>query len=78
MHLRSDKSVAVDGRLLPALCVYSGNLIRFEEGRSRLEQFLDQTTTYGGSYLALAASHQPNVSRVPRPRAPSPAEPNSS
>ena len=51
MHLRIDKSIVIDGRLFPALCVYSGNLFQFEKGRSRLEQFLDQTTTYVAKYL---------------------------
>ncbi|MGB6687004.1 MAG: SEC-C domain-containing protein [Terracidiphilus sp.] len=50
-HLRIDKSVMIEGRLFPALCVYSGNLFRFEEGQSKLVQFLDQTTTYVGKYL---------------------------
>jgi hypothetical protein len=50
-HLRYDKSIELDGRTVPALCVYAGNLMRFDPSRSRLEQFLDQTSTYIAKYL---------------------------
>jgi hypothetical protein len=50
-HLRTDKSVKIDGRSLSALCVYSGSLQKFECGRSRAEQLLDQTATYLAKYL---------------------------
>lgn len=50
-HIRSDRSISIDGKVYPALCVYSGSLFRYSEERSRLEQFLDQTTTYIAKYL---------------------------
>jgi hypothetical protein len=50
-HLRLDKSITIDGVRLPALCVYSGALLKFETGRSQLEQVLDQTATYLAKYL---------------------------
>ncbi len=50
-HVRPDKSVRIDGHAVPALCVYSGNLFKFDQSRSRLEQFLDQTATYLAKYL---------------------------
>jgi hypothetical protein len=50
-HLRLDKSIKIDGASYPALCVYSGSLHRFEDGRSRLEQLLDQTATYLAKYI---------------------------
>jgi hypothetical protein len=50
-HLRADKAIVLDGAKLPALCVYSGNLLRFDDGRSILEQLLDQTSTYLAKYL---------------------------
>jgi hypothetical protein len=50
-HIRSDKSVFINGYSHSALCVYSGNLFRYTEERSRLEQFLDQTTTYIAKHL---------------------------
>jgi hypothetical protein len=50
-HLRHDRSIALDGRAVPALCVYAGNHMRFDPNRSRLEQFLDQTATYLAKYL---------------------------
>lgn len=50
-HLRTDKSIHINGRLFPALCVYSGNLQKFEGDRSRSEQLLDQASTYLAKYL---------------------------
>jgi hypothetical protein len=50
-HIRPDKSVMIDGRLQPALCVYSGSLFRYMPDGSRLEQFLDQVATYLAKYL---------------------------
>lgn len=50
-HIRSDRSILIEGKIHPALCVYSGSLFRYSEERSRLEQFLDQTTTYIAKYL---------------------------
>lgn len=50
-HLRTDKSVFINGRLQPALCVYSGSLFHYRTDRDRLEQFLDQTATYLAKYL---------------------------
>ena len=50
-HLRRDKSIKIDGASYPALCVYSGSLHQFEDGRSRLEQLLDQTATYLAKYI---------------------------
>lgn len=51
IHIRADKSILIGGELYPALCVYSGTLFRYEGDRSRLEQFLDQTSTYLAKYL---------------------------
>lgn len=50
-HLRADKVIQIDGNAFPALCIYSGNLQKFDETRSRLEQFLDQASTYLAKYL---------------------------
>jgi hypothetical protein len=50
-HIRTDKSLMIDGQSHPALCIYSGSLFRFTSSRSRLEQFLDQTATYLAKYL---------------------------
>jgi len=50
-HLRTDKSIQIEGQTYPALCVYSGALEKFAAGRSRLEQHLDQTATYLAKYL---------------------------
>ena len=50
-HLRKDKPVNIDGESYSALCVYSGSLHRFESGRSRTEQLLDQTAIYLAKYL---------------------------
>jgi hypothetical protein len=70
-HLRLDKAVDVDGTKLPALCVYSGNLLHFEYGRGRLEQLLDQTSTYLAKYLIWLRTRKlyertPNGSRLIR------------
>jgi hypothetical protein len=51
VHLRADKSIVLDGESIPALCVHSGNLLRFERGEMRIERLLDQTATYLGKYL---------------------------
>jgi hypothetical protein len=50
-HVRTDKSVRIDGLNQPALCVYSGSIFRYQTDRGRLEQFLDQTATYLAKYL---------------------------
>lgn len=50
-HVRIDKSICFNGRMHPALCVYSGNLFRYQGDRTRLEQFLDQTATYLAKHL---------------------------
>jgi hypothetical protein len=50
-HIRMDKLARIDGRIQPALCVYSGNLFKFASDGSRLEQFLDQTSTYLAKHL---------------------------
>ena len=57
-HLRIDKSVEIDGRMQPALCVYSGSLISYRGDRSRLAQFLDQTATYLAKYLVWLRTRQ--------------------
>jgi hypothetical protein len=57
-HLRRDKGVEIDGRYVPALCVYSGNLIRYGYGRTRLAQFLDQTATYLAKHLIWLRTRQ--------------------
>jgi hypothetical protein len=50
-HLRPDKSIVVNGVNIPALCVYSGNLLKFANDRNPVEQLLDQTATYLAKYL---------------------------
>jgi hypothetical protein len=50
-HLRIDKSIEINGTRIPALCVYSGALFKFQDSRSPLEQILDQTATYLAKYL---------------------------
>jgi len=50
-HLRTDKRVKQDGRDLAALCIFSGHAMEYDQGRSRLEQFLDQAATYLAKYL---------------------------
>lgn len=72
-HLRPDKSIQIDGVRFPALCVYSGNLIQFDPGRSRLEQFLDQTATYIAKYMIWLRTRAlyvraPDGIRLVRPR----------
>lgn len=57
-HIRTDKSVRINGLLEPALCVYSGSCFKYEAGRDRLEQFLDQTTTYMAKYLIWLRTRQ--------------------
>jgi hypothetical protein len=50
-HIRTDKSILIDGRPEPALCVYSGSIFQSKADKDRLEQFLDQTATYLAKYL---------------------------
>src|ERR1035441_6430225 len=74
-HLRTDKSIQIDGKQFPALCVYSGSLQRFDSRRSRLEQLLDQTATYLAKYLIWLRSRRlyrrtPNGVQLVRPRTP--------
>ncbi|MGD0097988.1 MAG: SEC-C domain-containing protein [Terracidiphilus sp.] len=57
-HLRTDKSVRIDGRSQPALCVYSGSLFQYRTDRDPLEQFLDQTSTYLAKYLIWLRTRQ--------------------
>jgi hypothetical protein len=57
-HLRTDKSVRIDGRLQPALCVYSGGLFQYKTDSDPLEQFLDQTSTYLAKYLIWLRTRQ--------------------
>lgn len=57
-HLRTDKSISIDGNPHPALCVYSGALFKYTSERSRLEQFLDQTATYLAKYLIWLRTRQ--------------------
>lgn len=76
-HLRPDKSIEIDGVPYPALCVYSGNLYKYLDGQSRLEQFLDQTATYLAKYLIWLRTRRlyrwtatgPVLLRSPRPGA---------
>jgi hypothetical protein len=74
-HLRTDKSIQIDGKPLPALCVYSGSLQRFDSCRSRLEQLLDQTATYLAKYLIWRRTRKlyrrtQNGAQLVRPRTP--------
>jgi hypothetical protein len=57
-HLRHDKSIEISGRKIPALCVYSGALEKFDPCRSILEQQLDQTATYLAKYLIWLRTRQ--------------------
>ena len=57
-HLRGDKSISIDGNPHPALCVYSGALLKYTSERSRFEQFLDQTATYLAKYLIWLRTRQ--------------------
>jgi hypothetical protein len=57
-HLRTDKRVEINGRMLPALCVYSGSLFRYGVERSILAQFLDQTATYLAKYIIWLRTRQ--------------------
>lgn len=50
-HIRSDRAIKIDGRLHPALCIYSGTLFRYATARPRLEQFLDQAAIYTAKHL---------------------------
>jgi Protein of unknown function (DUF3892) len=76
-HVRMDRSLLIDGRLYPALCVYSGSLFHYSTGSDRLEQFLDQTATYLAKHLiwlrtrmlfrSVQGHHVPEVARRRRP-----------
>jgi hypothetical protein len=50
-HLRPDKSIVIGGTKVPALCVYSGAVFKFDDDKSAIEQVLDQTATYLAKYL---------------------------
>jgi hypothetical protein len=50
-HLRKDRSVTFRGANIPALCVYSGSIFKFEDGSSKIQQMLDQTATYLAKYV---------------------------
>jgi hypothetical protein len=74
-HLRIDKSIKINGSSFAALCVYSGSLQRFNSDRSRLEQMLDQTTTYLAKYLIWLRTRKlyrrtRNGAELVRPRTP--------
>lgn len=51
LHVRKDRSLYIEGRLRPALCVYSGSLFKYSSDGNRLRQFLDQLATYLGKHL---------------------------
>jgi hypothetical protein len=57
-HLRTDRSIQIDGDRLAALCVYSGAVQEFDSRRSRLEQQLDQTATFLAKYLIWLRTRQ--------------------
>lgn len=57
-HVRTDKSIQIDGEWFAALCVYSGSLQYFDGSRSRLEQLLDQTATYLAKYIIWLRTRQ--------------------
>jgi hypothetical protein len=57
-HIRPDKSVWIDGRLQPALCIYSGSLFEYRNDSDRLEQFLDQAATYLAKYMIWLRTRQ--------------------
>jgi hypothetical protein len=50
-HLRWDKSLLIEGRRTPALCIYSGNLFKYDPSYERLSQFLNQLSTYLAKHL---------------------------
>ena len=51
LHVRKDRSLYIEGRLRPALCVYSGSLFKYSSDEDRFGQFLDQLATYLGKHL---------------------------
>lgn len=57
-HIRTDKSVWIDGRWQPALCIYSGSLFKYGSDSDRLEQFLDQAATYLAKYMIWLRTRQ--------------------
>ena len=57
-HVRMDKTIQIDGRPHPALCIYSGSLFRYADDASPLDQFLDQTATYLAKYLIWLRTRQ--------------------
>jgi len=57
-HVRTDRSVRIDGHSHPALCVYSGSIFEYAVGRDRIEQFLDQAATYLAKYAIWLRTRQ--------------------
>lgn len=50
-HLREDKLVFVNQRLIPALCIYSGADFKYSQEWPRIVQFLDQAIAYIGRHI---------------------------
>jgi hypothetical protein len=50
-HVRKDKTLIIEGQKLPALCIYSGNLFKYDDSAERLPQFLNQLSTYLAKHL---------------------------
>jgi hypothetical protein len=58
IHLRGDRVININGKPIPALCVYSGAVQQFDRNSSRLEQQLDQTATFLAKYLIWLRTRQ--------------------
>jgi len=50
-HTWWKSKVAIDGIAIPELCVYSGNLFKYDSTCERLPQFLNQLSTYLAKHL---------------------------
>ncbi|CAN5608933.1 hypothetical protein BH10ACI4_BH10ACI4_26030 [soil metagenome] len=50
-HIWWDKTVVIDGKVTPELCVYAANLFQYDPALERLPQFLNQLSTYLAKHL---------------------------
>jgi len=50
-HLRTDRAVLANRRLIPAMCVYSGSEFKYSPNWPKIVQFLDQTATFVGRHI---------------------------
>lgn len=55
-HIWWDKTELIEGRQSPELCIYSGNLFRYDAKLDRLPQFLNQLSTYIAKHLIFLKS----------------------